>query len=521
MSDWNHYQTWLCHESETDIFLDLSRMNISADAVARLTPDLESSLHAMAQLESGSIANPDENRMVGHYWLRAPNLAPSAQISAAIVQCRQTIEALAMDVQEGRTCSSGGAPFSDFLCIGIGGSALGPQFVADALGGHQLRPHFLDNTDPDGMTRVLDLLGERLDRTLVLVISKSGGTAETRNGMLMVVAAMAERGLDYAKHFIAITGVGSQLDQRAEREAWLARLPMWDWVGGRTSQLSAVGLLPAALQGIDLEALLNGAAAMDRATRNQDLMQNPAILLALAWYHVGDGQGNKAMVVLPYRDRLVLLSRYLQQLVMESLGKLHDLSGARVEQGLVVYGNKGSTDQHAYVQQLRDGRHDFFATFIEVLSASQTDWFEVEPGVTSGDYLSGFLHGTRAALSEAGRASLTITLPKIDALRLGAVIALFERAVGLYASLIDVNAYHQPGVEAGKRAANQRLSLQQQLIGVLTSTPQSISTLAKELDASEESIYQLARHLAANGHRVNYQGNWSEPQALLLSKAAS
>src|SRR5262249_43261696 len=148
------------------------------------------------------------------------------------------------------------------------------------------------------------------------------------------------------RHAVAITMPGSHLDHDAAEQRWLARFPMFDWVGGRTSVLSAVGLVPAALQGLDIDGLLAGAAACDEATRSHDPHGNPAALLALMWYHATGGKGKKDMVVLPYKDRLLLFSRYLQQLVMESLGKQLDLEGRRVEQGLSVYGNKGSTDQH-------------------------------------------------------------------------------------------------------------------------------------------------------------------------------
>ena len=130
------------------------------------------------------------------------------------------------------------------------------------------------------------------------------------------------------------------------------------------------------------------------------------MLLALMWYYAGNGRGEKDMVILPYKDRLALFSRYLQQLVMESLGKEKDRAGKIVHQGIAVYGNKGSTDQHAYVQQLRDGVPNFFVTFIEVAKDRATSRFEVEEGITSGDYLHGFLRGTRAALYENG--------PRID-----------------------------------------------------------------------------------------------------------
>src|SRR5262249_39353140 len=154
----------------------------------------------------------------------------------------------------------------------------------------------------------------------------------------------------------------------------------------RTSVLSAVGLLPAALQGLDIDGLLAGAAICDVATLQRDLSANPAALIALMWHYATGGRGQKDMVVLPYKDRLALLSRYLQQLVMESIGKQMDLHGRRVDQGLTVYGNKGSTDQHAFVQQLREGIANFFAVFIRVLESGGTS-HEVEPGVTAGDYL--------------------------------------------------------------------------------------------------------------------------------------
>ena len=128
------------------------------------------------------------------------------------------------------------------------------------------------------------------------------------------------------------------------------RFPMWDWVGGRTSETSSVGLLPAALQGIDIKGLLDGARACDQVTRSKSFEDNPAAQLACMWHYAGEGHGKKDMVILPYKDRLELFSKYLQQLVMESIGKEYDLDENLVNQGIAVYGNKGSTDQHAYIQ---------------------------------------------------------------------------------------------------------------------------------------------------------------------------
>jgi glucose-6-phosphate isomerase len=190
----------------------------------------------------------------------------------------------------------------------------------------------------------------------------------------------------------------------------------------------------------------------------------------------------------------------LQQLVMESLGKRLNLKGDRVDQGIAVYGNKGSTDQHAYVQQLRDGVNNFFATFIRVLESGGSA-HEVEPGVTAGDYLHGFLLGTRAALFDNDRESMTITIPRVDARTVGGLIALFERAVGLYGSLIGINAYHQPGVEAGKKAAASILAMQGKVLAALSAAPQTaeqIATKAGDADAAE-TVCLLLEHLAANG----------------------
>jgi glucose-6-phosphate isomerase len=284
---------------------------------------------------------------------------------------------------------------------------------------------------------------------------------------------------------------------------------MWDWVGGRTSVTSAVGLLPAALQGIDIKALLEGARMCDALTRIPETAKNPAALLALMWHCGSGGNGSRDMVLLPYKDRLLLFSRYLQQLIMESIGKEKDLSGRVVNQGLSVYGNKGSTDQHAYVQQLREGVNNFFVTFIEVLKERDGAALMVEPGVTSGDYLSGFLQGTREALSEAGRESMTITVDAIDAKTIGALIALYERAVGLYASLVNINAYHQPGVEAGKKAAEQVLSLQKTVLNLFAAYPGrefTADAVAGALGQPEktEQIFRILRHVAAsNGHDIH------------------
>jgi glucose-6-phosphate isomerase len=496
---WERFQKYYCRHESLGFSIDISRMRFSDEFLSKMEPLAQRAIAAMAELEKGAIANPDEQRMVGHYWLRSPERAPQPELQQEISATHGSVQEFVARVRaEGR--------FTDVLVVGIGGSALGPQFIADALGtgDDAMRLHFLDNTDPDGFDRVFEQLAHRLDHTLVVVISKSGGTKETRNGMVETAAFFEKSGVDFARNAVAVTGVGSELDKVAEKQGWLARFPMWDWVGGRTSVMSAVGLVPLSLQGLNMTELLQGAAEMDEWTRVAEVAQNPAMLLALMWHYAGNGRGEKDMVILPYKDRLVLFSKYLQQLVMESLGKELDLEGRTVNQGIAVYGNKGSTDQHAYVQQLRDGVNNFFVTFIEVQKARTERGIEVEPGIYSGDYLQGFLRGTRTALYESGRESITVSVPEVTPQTVGALIALYERAVGFYASLVGINAYHQPGVEAGKKAATAVLQLQLDLRKALAenAAPRTAEDLAGFLHQDPESVYHVLRHLAANDPSV-------------------
>ncbi len=521
---WDRFKSFYLHDAQKGFAIDVSRMNFPDNYFLFMKDLMNVAFDSMQALEGGIVANADEQRMVGHYWLRKPILAPDEKIRGQIESTVQRIKEFTHSIHSGSIVSEKGEPFKHVLLVGIGGSALGPQFVSRALGSSRdvMDCYFFDNTDPDGMAKVIASIPS-LERTLCVVISKSGGTKETRNGMIVAQNAWKCAGLKFASAAVAVTGEGSGLDKTAQKEGWLTRFPMWDWVGGRTSELSAVGILPAALQGFDIDNLLRGAREMDEWTRGRDIKKNPAALMASMWHFAGQGKGGREMVVLPYNDRLELFSRYLQQLVMESLGKEKDLDGRIVHQGLTVFGNKGSTDQHAYVQQLRDGLSNFFAVFIEVLKDKSTkttaeslsgklpagfsaEAIEVEPGVYSGDYLSGFYQGTRKALYESGRQSITISVNEVTEYSVGGLIALFERAVGLYASLININAYHQPGVEAGKKAAQRVIDIQHRVVEVLVSAgePLTVEQIAQAAGESEsvETVFAVVRHLAAN-QRLN------------------
>src|SRR2546421_2514300 len=241
---WNRFKTHLCRVDSVGLSLDISRMNFDDAWLGSMESSMQRAYVAMDALEKGAIANPDEKRMVGHYWLRAPQLAPNTVISKEIENTITSIKSFAADVHTGKIKPPTSQRFTRVLSIGIGGSALGPEFVADALGdptADKMYVHFIDNTDPDGIARVLASIEGELAETLVIVETKSGGTPETRNGMVVVADAYKRAGLEFAKHAIAVTMFGSKMDEIATSQGWLARFPMFDWIGGRTSELSAVG----------------------------------------------------------------------------------------------------------------------------------------------------------------------------------------------------------------------------------------------------------------------------------------
>jgi glucose-6-phosphate isomerase len=484
---------------DPDFTLDISRVDLPRGYIDQMSSPMTRAVQAMRDLEAGAIANVDEQRMVGHYWLRAAHTAPTPEIRTMINGSIDAVRAFAANVHDG-TIHGAGGKFEHLIHVGIGGSTLGPQLVCEALAGpsDRLLVHFLDNADPDSIDRLVARLGRKLDRTLVSIVSKSGWTPTPWHVMLELEAAYERAGLDFARHAIATTLPGTKLDERAKSDGWLARFPVWEWVGGRTSVTSAVGLVPAALQGLSIDALLAGAASMDRLTRAYAVRSNPGALLALAWHWQGNGRGDRNMVVLPYRDRLALFPRYVQQLVMESIGKQSSRRGEIVRQGLTVFGHKGSSDQHSYFQQLRDGPADFFVTFVRVHEERAAAGIEVENGVTLADYLFGYLEGTRDALYQRGRGSITLSIPRVDATSLGALIALYERAVGLYAELIDVNAYHQPSVD--KDAATAVVELQKVVTAQLlrAGAPCTAEEIAIAIGEPErvETVYKILDHLA-------------------------
>ena len=477
--------------------MNYAGMNFDESALEAMEQRFPAVHEEMEKIELGEIKNPDEHRKVTHFTDRS-----SYTGSTVYAQ----VEEFASAVREGKIKGSTGKKFESALINGIGGSALGPQLLQMAINGPywnekssvarkgNLKIYFLDNTDPAGLHDALEVCD--LETTLVVNVSKSGGTQETKNNMLVAMQAFADAGLDFAKHACAITMAGSELDGTARNGNWLKVFEMAESIGGRTSETSIVGHLPAALAGIDFAALLHGACHMDSLTRRESFRENPAYILAALWYIAGRGKGDRNMVIVPYSDRLILFSRYLQQLVMESLGKEKDLDGNTVHQGLNVFGNKGGTDAHAFIQQLNDGRDDFFITFIEVLEDAMTA--NVAGTVTMGDYLHGFLTGLAGALRGKGRQTIEMRVAKVDEYNVGMLIALYERAVAAYAELIHINAFHQPGVQAYKLASKGVIHLLgevEKALPLLAPFTGTAEELAGKL-GMEEDLYILEGILA-------------------------
>ena len=366
----------------------------------------------------------------------------------------------------------------NFVVLGIGGSALGSIAVHGALNHpfHNLLPadhparagaprlFVLDNVDPSLLAGLLDVLAGELDGTVFNVITKSGSTAETMSQFLWVRDLLRRRGLEPARHIIATTDPEpehSLLERVAEREGYFT-LPVPANVGGRFSVLSAVGLLSAAVGGVDVDELLAGAAAMDSRCRTAGLEANPAARYA-AILHLFYGKGKPISVLMPYSAALRRLADWYCQLWAESLGKRDGLSGKDVFIGPTPVAAVGVTDQHSVMQLYQDGPFDKVITLIEVadLAAGGEDLpicqGEGEPELaylarsTFGRLLAAELIATRSALTDKRRPNLTLRVPEVSARVLGELFMLFEYAVTYSAYLYDVDAFDQPGVELGKQ----------------------------------------------------------------------
>ena len=372
------------------------------------------------------------------------------------------IEAVAKEIRE---------KFDTFVVLGIGGSALGPIAVHQALrhlhyndlpkekrGGPRL--YVEDNIDPERMAALLDVID--VNKTCFNVITKSGGTSETMSQLLIVTDLLHKAlGDDISTHLIATTdAVKGHLIKIAKR-AHLTTFYVPDGVGGRFSELCPVGLLPAAVCGIDIRALLAGAAYMDEISQNDNLFENPAFLFG-ALQMAAMKRGANIHVMMPYADSLKYLSDWYAQLWAESLGKRVDLKGNEVYAGQTPVKALGVTDQHSQVQLYTEGPFDKVLTFLRVekfhpVTPIPEGYLDIKDvsflcGHTQNELLAAEESATEYAVMKSRHLSDSITLPEVNAFTVGELLYMLEVATGFAGELLGINAFDQPGVEEGKNA---------------------------------------------------------------------
>lgn len=360
--------------------------------------------------------------------------------------------------------------FENVLVLGIGGSALGGMAMTEAL----LRPYwnllseeqrdgmprifFLDNIDPDTMTGLLDFLD--LSKTLVNVITKSGSTAETMSQFMIVKDRLEkELGDNYRYNIVATTDKRTGiLRQIAEQEGYKTFV-VPDDVGGRFSVFSAVGLLPMALVGIDIDAVVNGIKDMDLALKNTDIKENIAAQNALIHYLMDTKKGKNMSVMMPYSSRLKYVSDWYVQLWAESLGKNKDNEGNDVHVGPTPIKALGATDQHSQIQLYNEGpnnkiinfiRVENFDNILEIPNIFEYTGINYLAGKTVNRLMNAEADSTRVALADYERPTVTISIPKVDAYNLGQLLYMFEVQTAIAGALYNINTFNQPGVEQAK-----------------------------------------------------------------------
>ncbi|MFH0900216.1 MAG: glucose-6-phosphate isomerase [Pseudomonadota bacterium] len=369
-----------------------------------------------------------------------------------------------------------GPEIENMVVLGIGGSSLGAKVIYRALARpfEDLRPRaaafprrlfFPDNIDPATFRAVLDLCP--LEKTVWNVVTKSGGTVETAAQLLVVVEELERRlGKDAARrHLVLTTDPAKGVLRRLANDFGLEAFAIPPAVGGRFSALSAVGLLPAAVAGLDVNGLLEGAQHMvDVVAEEQDVRRNPALLLAACLYLHDRERRRPIHVMMPYVDCLYETAEWFRQLWAESLGKARDVEGREIHVGPTPIAARGATDQHSQLQLFVEGPDDKVLLFVTVKERgpdvsvprgvlAQYEELAYLGGHGLGKILEAERLGTRLALARAGRPSATITLERVDARALGELTMLLEAATAFAGPLYRVNPYDQPGVEEGKRFA--------------------------------------------------------------------
>ena len=361
--------------------------------------------------------------------------------------------------------------FQYFVVLGIGGSALGPIMAFNALCHlhyndltklQRKGPKFYveDNVDPVRMRDLLDVIEP--EKTCFNVISKSGATSETMAQYLIILDLLTKAGVDIKENVIFTTDANKgNLKKISDEVGGIKSYILPDGVGGRFSELSPVGLLPAAVCGIDIKGLLAGAAYMDHLCKNRSMYKNPALMSAVLQIE-SMRQGKNIGVMMPYSDNLKYLADWYCQLWAESLGKNETLDGKSCNVGQTPVKSLGVTDQHSQVQLYTEGPYDKVVTFLSLkkygCEMTIPHGCENIPDVaflgghTMEELIQAENAATAYALTKAGRMNYTIWIPELNAFTLGQLLFLFEMQTAYAGALLNINTFNQPGVEEGKKA---------------------------------------------------------------------
>ena len=362
--------------------------------------------------------------------------------------------------------------FDAFVVLGIGGSALGPISVQQAInhpyyneisrekrGGYP-KFYVADNVDPEKLVYLFETID--ITKTMFNVISKSGSTSETMSQFMIIKEMLEkERGEKSKEHIVCTTDKENGNLVKIAKEEGYKTFTIPAGVGGRFSELTPVGLLPAAFCGINIKEILKGAAVMDNMCKNDDIYKNPAFMYGILNY-LTMKNGQNISVMMPYADSLKFIADWYAQLWAESLGKKYDNDGKEVYVGSTPVKALGATDQHSQVQLYAEGPFDKIITFIGVdkfkKSITIPKIYEDMPslaflgGVTQDDLIKTEQIATEYALLKAGKPNMTITLPEVNENTLGQLLYFFEVATAFTGELLNINAFDQPGVEEGKNA---------------------------------------------------------------------
>ncbi len=481
----------------TDMSIRIDMNHMMADYVAESRASVRSSLRKFARSASGKplgnaqaaiakLSDPPGRLLKKNFVERKELAAFSPQLTAAA----KAVAAMRGDVQKmmawtelptkqtdviAEICAiaeniRGG--FDAFVVLGIGGSALGPIAVQQAMndlhynelprerrGGPKL--YVEDNVDPERMISLLNLVD--IENTCFNVISKSGNTSETMSQFMIVTDLLKQRlGTRYAKNVIVTTDASSGNLRKIAGADGLVSLSVPDGVGGRFSEMSPVGLLAAAVTGVDISEMLAGAAAMDERTRSLNWQENPALFAAGAMYQAMQ-KGLNISVMMPYADSLKYFADWYAQLWAESLGKCVKRDDTPCAVGQTPVKALGVTDQHSQVQLYTEGPDDKVITFLAVdtfrtsitIPVACEEFPDVAflSGHTLGELINVEREATEYALLKASKPSWTIVLPEVNAYTLGQLMYFFEMMTAYVGELLNIDAFNQPGVEEGKQAA--------------------------------------------------------------------